>query len=106
MVLVTQQYGLQVISSGNNVGMGFRIMRGATSVLESPVDSASYADYNNVGYIVNRNYIAMNYLDSPNTTSATTYKTQGRLNSTANSRDLTYQNTNAYSTILLLEIGA
>ena len=106
MVLVTQQFGLQVISSGLNVGMGFRIMRGATSVLESPVDSAAYYDYSNTGYIVNRGYIAMNYLDSPSTTSATTYKTQGRLNSTANSRDLTYQNTNGYSTILLLEIGA
>ena len=105
MVLVTQQFGLQVISSGNNVGMGFRIMRGATSVLESPVNSAAYYDYNSLTYIVNRMYIAMNYLDSPNTTSATTYKTQGCLNSTANSRDLTYQNTNGYSTILLLEIG-
>lgn len=106
MVLVTQQFGLQVISSSQNVGMGFRIMRGATSVLESPVNSASYADYSNTGYIVNRNYIAMNYLDSPSTTSSTTYKTQGNLNSTANSRDLTYQNSNAYSTILLIEIGA
>ena len=52
---------------------------------------------------------AFSYLDSPATTSATTYKTQGKIDSTANSRSLGFQRTNTGDTgssIVLLEIGA
>jgi hypothetical protein len=50
---------------------------------------------------------SFSYLDSPNTTSATTYKTQGKVNSTANSGQINFQRTSdGYSTITLLEIGA
>jgi hypothetical protein len=46
------------------------------------------------------------YLDSPSTTSAITYKTQGRLETTADSSTLTCQFDSTVSTITLLEIGA
>jgi hypothetical protein len=52
---------------------------------------------------------AFSYLDSPATTSATTYKTQGKISSTANSRSLSFQRNNngdTSSSIVLLEIGA
>jgi hypothetical protein len=106
MVLVTQPFNLQVINSSTNVGMGWRIVRGSTAILTQPVNAAAYYDYSNVGYIVNRATIALNYLDSPATTSATTYKTQGCLNDTASSRTLAYQPESSNAVMLLLEIGA
>ena len=49
---------------------------------------------------------SLNYLDSPNTTSATTYKLQARVSTTANSGQVTWQHETSPSTITLLEIGA
>jgi hypothetical protein len=49
---------------------------------------------------------AVVYLDSPATTSATTYKMQGAVFSTANSGACNFQYGNNPSTITLLEIGA
>jgi hypothetical protein len=52
---------------------------------------------------------AFSVLDSPATTSAVTYKTQGKVNSTANSRAIGFQRFNTgdtSSSIVLLEIGA
>ena len=46
------------------------------------------------------------WLDSPSTTSSTTYKIQGAAESTANNGSITFQFSSAYSTITLLEIGA
>jgi hypothetical protein len=48
----------------------------------------------------------LTYLDSPSTTSATTYKIQGAVQDTANSSTMTFQKYNFISSILLLEIGA
>ena len=47
---------------------------------------------------------AASYLDSPNTTSSTIYKTQ--FMNTGNAASVTVQNNNSTSTITLLEIGA
>lgn len=106
LVLITQPFNMQVINAGTNVGMGYQLVRGATAVLTQPVNSVAYYDYANTNYIVNRAVMSLNYLDSPATTSATTYKTQGRLNDTASSRTLAYQPESSNSTMLLLEIGA
>jgi hypothetical protein len=48
----------------------------------------------------------LTYLDSPSTTSATTYKIQGAVQDTANSSTMTFQKYNFISSMLLLEIGA
>jgi hypothetical protein len=106
MVLVTQPFNLQTLTSSTNVGMGFQIVRGSTAIVTQPVNSAAYYDYGSPSYIVNRATIALNYLDSPATTSATTYKTQGRINDTASSRTLAYQPESSNAVMLLLEIGA
>lgn len=106
MVLITQPFNMQVINAATNVGMGYQLVRGSTAILTQPVNSVAYYDYSNVPYIVNRAVMSLNYLDSPATTSATTYKTQGRLNDTASSRTLAYQPESSNSTMLLLEIGA
>ncbi len=46
------------------------------------------------------------FLDSPNTTSATTYKVQAKVNTTADSGQFQAQSANCPSIITLLEIGA
>jgi hypothetical protein len=45
------------------------------------------------------------YYDSPATTSATTYKVQGRVNDTANSGTSSWQNSSQQSSIILIEVG-
>jgi hypothetical protein len=46
------------------------------------------------------------YLDSPATTSATTYKLQSAVSSTANGGNIEFQSGNAPSVIILMEVGA
>jgi hypothetical protein len=46
------------------------------------------------------------YLDSPSTTSSTTYKTQFAVETTNNSAQVVLQIDNALATIILMEIGA
>jgi len=48
----------------------------------------------------------ISFLDSPATTSATTYKLQANVNDTANSGQITFQRDSTPSIITLLEIGA
>ena len=50
--------------------------------------------------------VPLTYLDSPATTSATTYKIQGRAYNTASSGQAQYQYSNGLSVITLMEIGA
>jgi len=50
--------------------------------------------------------VPMIYLDSPATTSALTYKTQGAVFTTNNGGSSSYQSNSSVSTITLLEIGA
>jgi len=88
------------------VGFGIRLMRGATSIYDigAPLTlnmlavGATAVDFETVAN--------GSYLDSPATTSATTYKTQGKVSSTANSGESVFQQAGGISTITLLEIGA
>ena len=81
-----------------------RLLRDATSIQD--FKGVSYV---NIGSTGGSNLLVrapISYLDSPNTTSATTYKIQGRVASTANSAQAIFQVTSSVSTITLLEIGA
>ena len=53
-----------------------------------------------------RGYYSQNYLDSPATTSATTYKVQMAANTAAGSSTFITQGNSCVSTIILMEIGA
>jgi len=110
MVWVTQQvYWQNNTSSGPRfTSMTWRLMRGSTSILGSDGSTASMA-IENTGQSSAQNmwnYINISYLDSPATTSATTYKTQianvyaGFVAAQQGSNSL-YK-----SHILLMEIGA
>ena len=88
---------------------GIKLLRGATTILEpSPTREEQFGCTiaGSVDSILLHAVISMNYLDSPNTTSATTYKTQGAVFATSGSCTLTLQKTSGISTIILMEIGA
>jgi hypothetical protein len=96
-------------STGSSVGATAQIMRGATAVfvqgagkdsLYFTIQASGQSDLQ-----LGQN-ISMVYLDSPATTSATTYKTQAASSSAANGRNITCQYNSSKSTITLIEIGA
>ena len=97
LVLVSQT-GLLKISSDTNIRL--RLLRGATELIEFDRTAGETDDsgWNGVGGS------STCYLDSPNTTSATTYKTQ--FQSSGNTGSVFVNHGNCVSTITLMEIGA
>ncbi len=101
LIMVAQPIGLMVGSSGNEMVMGVNICRGTTQVLEQGIDirasaySSELASYQVWSPV---------YLDSPATTSSTTYKCQ--LKNTAAVGNARAQVSGRTSVIILMEIGA
>ena len=105
LVTVTQQ--LNAASSGRNAGADVKLLRGSTTILDNGNNlgyGSFYRDINISGItnIDTGAVVAFSYIDSPSTTSATTYKTTGR--SLASSITLRFQGRGGYSTITLQEI--
>jgi hypothetical protein len=83
--------------------LGFaKLLRGATSLFDGEVNRINVTGATKVELGLSG---GLSYLDSPATTSSTTYKIQGKCDSTANSGSVTYQKNSTPSTITLLEIG-
>ena len=91
-------------------GLGLKILRGATTIVDLDGGSAQWAmsvsaGTGGAGSLVIRGILNYNYLDSPSTTSATTYKVQGATFATTSSGAATF-NYAIPSQITLIEIGA
>ena len=99
VLIMAINQGAQKTNATSSNQMSMRLMRGATS-LGTFADGELYA----ATTIYVSSHIAINYLDSPATTSATTYKTQF-MNGAADSA-VTVQTNSVLSTIILMEIGA
>ena len=103
-VLVIYDLALQASRLNTDAGGLMQLLRGATVIQ----NRANLPDFNIVG--ASQVYFTLShgasYLDTPNTTSATTYKIQARTGNTANSGQVVAQQNNTISTITLLEIGA
>jgi hypothetical protein len=84
----------------NNTSMGVRLMRGATEIALMHYRNLDTQNSNALGAAGS----TIAWLDSPNTTSATTYKTQFR--SDQNNSRVRIQWNSTASSIVLLEIGA
>jgi len=89
-----------VIKVGTNTSVQIQWLRGATQIAR-PSDYAAFTGSTAVNDIGS---VSINYLDSPATTSATTYKAQ--FNSFNNSSYVQVQDNNVLSTLVLMEIGA
>jgi hypothetical protein len=100
LVLVTQN-GCTKVTGTTSSGVTLNLVRNSTTIL----DKAAYA----VGYNAASTFfigtISFQYLDSPATTSATTYKTQF-LNNTNSTGVRVQQDGNTPSTITLIEVAA
>ena len=90
----------------DNTQVGAKLLRGATSLQswDSGKTFLVLVAGGTSSYIAANNSVV--YLDSPATTSATTYKLQANVQSTANSRQVVFQTSSSPSTITLMEIGA
>ena len=98
LVLVTQA-GIYKTETDSNNDVSVRLFRGATALMTQT------GGYTNTSSRLQLGPFAFNYLDSPSTTSATTYKTQFAAGfAAANSANV--QANNNMSTIILMEIGA
>ena len=101
LILVNQAGGLRRDSTGEQSGYT-NLVRGATqitqiiSIQRMTGSSNQYAPYFN-GIV---------FLDSPATTSSTTYKTQGKVANTDETGTIYFQVNSLTSTITLLEIAA
>jgi hypothetical protein len=98
-ILVMMSNTIAASNANANNAVNLRIMRGATEILENKqLCYNGVAEYDIIQW-------AMSYLDSPATTSATTYKLQFKqwFNNGALVRA---QNENSKASIVLMEIGA
>jgi hypothetical protein len=109
LCLVSQNFKNQRTGGAADGGSSIKLVRGATDIVTrgaQEVDLLYLIDAvtsTNTAFAMVTNIM---YLDSPSTTSATTYKTQGSVRFTANSNQVTYQTGSSQSQIILLEIGA
>jgi hypothetical protein len=94
----------------SSAGIGGQLLRGATQIrnfgtrlLGGYIEVAANS---NGSYTRHLNNVSVTYLDSPSTTSATTYKLQSRLESTSANAIAEWQFGGSPGSITLLEIGA
>ena len=83
-----------------------QLLRGATTIQDVSRVLLLSAGTAVTGFIELGGRVDITYLDSPNTTSATTYKTQFNIEQTANSGAGSAQPVSTPSTITLMEIAA
>ena len=92
-------------------GAAIKLLRGATTIFEPAPNGGyetNYSQANGSGandFSIGTTF-SFTYLDSPATTSSTTYKTQGRPYLTVNAGGVDFQTGSSVSAITLLEIGA
>jgi len=105
-IMVLVQCKLTAERSAAQCFYSARLLRDSTTIHNLP--SAGNYNFGGASSATIANVFPINWVDSPATTSATTYKVQGALQSTSSSATTTWQNSggDATSTIILLEIGA
>jgi len=105
LVFYAQQY--KSFRGQSTQGVGLQLVRGATAIqIIGPAKYAAFTwDGVSSGGAEFRTVTTSTFLDSPATTSSTTYKVQGGVLYTSNSGEMVCNN-DSPSTIILMEIGA
>jgi hypothetical protein len=99
ILVMTYQSFLLIRGTVSDAGAYVNLVRGSTDILTQPGLTIEYGNDNDHKWPV-----SINYLDSPSTTSSTTYKTQMKTGST--SHTIYAQQANTPSVMILMEIGA
>ena len=89
----------------NTYGIASNVVRGSTDILTSGYDSY-HGEIGSAGAIGFTNKLSYMFLDSPATTSSTTYKLQAQVFQTSSSHSSIWQKNSYPSVITLMEIGA
>jgi hypothetical protein len=104
LVLTTQQFTLYQSATNASAYGSIQLLRGASAIytnsIEALVSNNVAAGQTAVNY---SGIVSIHYLDSPATTSATTYKTQGNRQTAGY---INFQTDSSMGTIILMEIGA
>jgi hypothetical protein len=102
LVMVAQQ--AEAFRSGSyGAGLTVQIVRGSTAIW-APIRPSLYGAFGVTADAEVIGIVNLSYLDSPSTTSSTTYKTQFKADSASTSAKC--QNGSSLSSIILMEIGA
>ena len=105
-ILIVATTNIQAFVNSQEVSIGLRLLRGSSEIIEYPYAAVLEAGTSGNGRIFyNMNHTA-SFLDSPSTTSSTTYKIQLKTYSTSNSMKVQYNQNSSKSTILAMEISA
>lgn len=92
------------ITRANTEQLGYaQLLRGATSLFAGEINRILVT---NGTKVESGQLHTLTWLDSPASTSALTYKIQGKCDTTTNSGSVTFQKNSVPSSIMLLEIGA
>ena len=103
-ILIIVTCSADAIRASNGITESFtNIVRNSTQIYEK-VNGYAGAATSNTGYWYAPVNPSMTYLDSPATTSSTTYKVQAKLNDTNNTSAIRMQINSGISSIILLEI--
>jgi len=107
-ILVMVNQSAYISRQSSEVHSGIQLVRGSTVILEqSPTKNNSfYHGIGGIGEQYHATITSFNYLDSPSTTSSTTYKVQAAMYTAAQSGTYYGQKQSAVSIITLMEIGA
>ena len=107
-ILIIGSQSLFIQRNNKRIGGGLQLVRTSTSIMDQ--SGANIAGIYLEGTGLTDAYLGgvnpINYLDSPATTSATTYKTQAKVDFTTNGGSVVCQYGSIVSTLLAIEIGA
>ena len=105
LIMTTQQ--ATWARTAANATLDTVLLRGATTIVDYATNDKSIGVTEAAGAtdVAQSDVFNIIYLDSPATTSATTYKTQAKLNTTANNATSRFQDEGNPSIIILMEIG-
>ena len=102
-ILVMVSQPVSFLRTLNAINGYYQLLRGASAIFNGGRSFGMYV--NTATDFDNTQILNSIYLDSPATTSSTTYKTQAKLSTTANSATAVFQNDSAVASITLLEIA-
>jgi len=108
-ILVLTNLSTTMSRSSTEVGFAQKLLRGTTDILTpdgSNLKGSGLIGVAGTTLVIMHNRTSLMYLDSPSTTSSTTYKIQIAVSSTANGGSVEAQTNSCVSNIILMEVGA
>ena len=99
LILISQQGKLRLFAT-DELNSEMRILRDSTVIYTKGITHTTRSGEGAVGANDDGSSVAIQYLDSPNTTSAITYKTQGKVDTTTpNNARITFQSISSNNSV-------